>query len=334
MAKKKTTSRNIVIQHNRLVNSRHILNASEQKLYLAMVSQIKQEDKGFHNYKIDIKDFVEMTGTRHKDEYARAEEITKTLIKKYVEITLPNGDKLQTTFLSHAKYKTGCGYVEVAFSPELKPYLLELKNNFTKYDIRNILPLKSKYAIRIFELLKQFKTIGERIFPVDELMTLLEIPDSYSYGRLKKYILIPTQKELSEHTDMYFGFEEIKFGRKVTSLRFIIHKQKMDLSTRSSPKLEIIKPIKDGNLEDTKHFAPLYNILEAGITQRYGANTYKSWFSAIEIVPNGNVIEIYLPNQFFINYIADEYLEDLKHIFIGSEIELKLNANLAKDVIN
>ena len=128
MKKSRTiTNHNLAIQHNRLINSRHSLTLSEQKLFLAMVAQIQSEDKAFEVYKIDIKSFAEFTGNNHKEMYGQAKKITRSLLSKVIEIPLPNGDLLQTHFFGHAKYKNGAGYIEVSFYPELKPYLLELK---------------------------------------------------------------------------------------------------------------------------------------------------------------------------------------------------------------
>jgi plasmid replication initiation protein len=45
---------------------------------------------------------------------------------------------------------------------------------------------------------------------------------------MKNRILVQAQKELKEKTDISFNFEEIKTGRKITSLKFII-KQNKDL---------------------------------------------------------------------------------------------------------
>ena len=331
MSEKNVTSRNIAVQHNQLISSRHVLNASEQKLYLAMVAQIKKEDQGFHVYKIAIQDFVELTSTKSKNVYERAKVVSRSLVKKYVEITRPDGSILQTHLLSSADYKKGDGYVEVSFDPKLKPYLLELKKNFTSYDIRNILPLKSKYAIRIYELLKQFKKLGERTFLLEDLRRLLFIPDSYSYGRFKKYILTPAQEELYENTDLFFTFEETKTSRRVSSLRFIIHQKKVDLSDRPSPKLEILDAEPNSETDKPRpeeNPNPFHDVLKAGITTKFGEMVYAAWFKNVEIVLNNDVIEIYFPAKFFVEWVKDHHLNDLKEIFSGSTIELKVNINL------
>ncbi|PEK11073.1 hypothetical protein CN681_09590 [Bacillus toyonensis] len=47
-----------------------------------------------------------------------------------------------------------------------------------------------------------------------------------NYANFKQRVLNPSQKELNQKTDISFEFEEVKLGRKVQKIRFIIHSQK------------------------------------------------------------------------------------------------------------
>ncbi len=133
---------------------------------------------------------------------------------------------IQTAWLSGAKYEKGTGYVELTFSPYLKPYMLQLNSMFTQYKLANILNMKSKYSPRIYEFLKcnEFKKQGYIEIEIDELRKLLKADNVYpKYNDFKRFIIERTQKELKKLTDINFSFEEIKTGRKVTTLRFYIN---------------------------------------------------------------------------------------------------------------
>ena len=316
----KKTNRNMVVQHNRLLNSRHSLSVSEQRIILSMVAQLKKEDKDFQRYRIKIAEFTELTGTKHKGMYTQARKVTKNLLSKVVEIVKPNGDILQTHFLGHALYKTGEGYVEVSFHPELKPYLLELKNNFTAYDIRNILPLTGKYTLRVYELLKQFSKIGERVLYVDELKRLLGVPEKYTYGHFKSRVLIPASEDLKQHTDMYFTFEEIKEGKKVTAIRFTIEKQQMNLSERNSPTLEIVGIEQESKEEINPN--PLYEILQQAVISELGERTFISWFEGIEIEQDDKKITLYTDSRFKKDWILNHYQDLLREVFSPVSISI------------
>lgn len=113
------------------------------------------------------------------------------------------------------------------FDPLLKPFLLELSNKFTSYRLANVVKLKSTYAIRIYELLKQYEDLKERTISLENLRYYLDAMDVYpNYANFKQRVLKPSQKELNQKTDISFEFEEIKLGRKVQKIRFIIGSQK------------------------------------------------------------------------------------------------------------
>ena len=104
---------------------------------------------------------------------------------------------------------------------------MELKREFTSYKLENVVKLKSSYAIRIYELLKQYEKLEERSFFLRDLRKILGAEDIYpAYGNFKQRVLIPAQQELKRKTDINFEIEEIKVGRKVERVKFVILKGK------------------------------------------------------------------------------------------------------------
>ena len=105
--------------------------------------------------------------------------------------------------------------------------------------------MKSKYSPRIYEILKcnEFKKQGYIDIEVKELRKLLRADNIYPlYADFKRKILLQTQKELKKISDISFDFEEIKTGRKVTSLRFYIHSNKSK-KVSNSKKIDAIDEV-------------------------------------------------------------------------------------------
>ena len=171
----------------------------------------------------------------------------KELLEK--PLYIPKGEDgnsfLMANWVADFEYKEGEGVVEFYISPKLRPYLLMAKEKFLKYRLENILPLRSGYSIRLYEILKdwfelhqRYKSRAEKIIALEEFKRILEIPNSYQYGNssgIKRRILQKAKEELEKNTDICFDFEEIKTGRKVTHIKFIIFKNAKNIQRVKIP---------------------------------------------------------------------------------------------------
>jgi hypothetical protein len=216
----------IVTQSNQLVEARYNLPLAEQRLILTMIARIQPDDEDFKPYRISIRELAEFMGIDKNSAYRECKKITKSLLSRVLEIAEP-GQLVQTGWVSSAQYIEGSGMVSLCFDPLLKPYLLKLKGNFTSLKLEMILSFKSQYTMRVYSLLKRYERFKMREIPLDQLREILGLQkNQYSlYGNFKTDLLKPIQKELIEKADLYFEFEEIKYGRRVGALRFKIFSQ-------------------------------------------------------------------------------------------------------------
>ncbi len=213
----------IVTQANELVESRYNLSLGEQRLIFTMISRIQPEDEDFKPYRISLSELAEFLGIDKNHIYADCKKITKKLLEKVVEIQEPER-LLQTHWVSSADYINGTGVVNLTFDPLLKPYLLQLKGNFTSSKLDMLLSFKSQYTMRMYSLLKQYERLGSREIELQALREILGVgKEKYKlYTDFKRNILKSTQKELKAKADLIFEFDEIKHGRKVGAIRFHI----------------------------------------------------------------------------------------------------------------
>lgn len=261
----------LVAQGNELVEARHNnpLSVREQKIILTMVSMIQPSDEDFKDYRISIKEFSEMLGLKGSTKYTELKEITKNLMSKSIEIPRENGGWLLANWISSAEYQTGEGVIELSFSPKLKPYLLQLKQ-YTSYRLSDILSLGSSYSIRLYELMRKWSYRGNWEGSVVEIREKLgAVTKSYSlYGNFKNKVLLPAIKELNEQTDFFVSFKEIKKGRSVERIEFVIQHGKKEI--KSHPPEEQQKPFEnevirerlndlaEGYVFDQIYFAQMY----------------------------------------------------------------------------
>ena len=216
---KESEKNKIAVQSNALINARYDMTAFQKKILLYIIAKIQPDDKDFQNYTINVKDFTDEAEYKSKMLYEKLRKDTKALISKVYEIEEPDG-LLQVAILAKAKYIKNKGQIQVAFAPDLKPYLLQLKEQFTATPLRYVMSFKSTHSIRIYEMLQQFKSTGYFIISIEELKHRLSLENKYkTYTLFKRRVIEQAQKEL-EHTDMAFLFKEIKKGRKIERLEF------------------------------------------------------------------------------------------------------------------
>ncbi|WP_144481464.1 replication initiation protein [Cytobacillus oceanisediminis] len=251
LTKLDSNTTNLVTKANMLIEANYKLGVVEQKLILCLASNIQPTDSDFKTYTLSIKEFHQLLGLKGSPKYSELRQITKELMQKVFEIRL--GRKVaQVAWLSYVAYNESEGTIDIRFDPFLRPYLLKLKKEFTSYKLENVVKLKSSYAIRIYELLKQYERLQERTFLLADLRKILGAEEIYpAYGNFKQRVLVPAQKELKLKTDITFEIEESKEGKRVQKIKFIITSKK---KKKDAKQLELFEE----NLEGVQHSSQYY----------------------------------------------------------------------------
>lgn len=217
----------IVKKSNNLIGAHYKLNINEQKIIYKLISLIHIDDNDFKNYDLKVVDLISFLDIKNNRIYKDIKGYVNNLMKEIL-VFEEEGKEVHIQWLSLAEYKDN-GVITFNFHPRLKPFLLNLKSQFTRFEIENIRKFKSSYTPRIYEILKQFEKVGYREITVDELRSILQLKNAYkNYNDFKKKVIIITQEEIKKYSDLTFEFKEIKNGNKVVAIAFYINSKKMD----------------------------------------------------------------------------------------------------------
>jgi len=285
-SKKENTSKYLVTQSNTLIEadySQANLPAKTLKVGRLIVSKISPDDKDFRLIKVNNRAIKQYLGYKSAVPYNRfnsdLQDICKRLNDQPIRIRTEKDTILNAFFISswEIDLKEGCTIFEI--SGRLKEYLLELKKNYTTYQLENIPKLNSSYSIRMYELLSQYRKIGKRKFVLEDLKR--KIGCSYPlYGHFKKKALEKSQKDLKKYTDLRFEYEEKKTGRKVTALVLYIYPN----DPQEVSKQGVLSFLDDDiEVEENKNFSAyiLERLLSAGIR---AGNIEKLWSLGFDII--------------------------------------------------
>ncbi len=226
----------VVFQHNNLIEARYYLTLQEKRLILWLMSKVRPDEEDFKKHELSVQEFMDLMELKGHANYKELQKITLGLMKKVLVIKRPEEKTLtQVAWINYAHYEEGTGRIQVSFSDAMKPFLLHLKSKFTAIEITDLMQFTSIHAIRIYELLKQYKDIGERTMTIEEIKSCCGVTEKLKkYSDFEKYLLLIAQREINEKSDIKFEFERQKEGRKITKIKFIIsHNKAYDM--RNNP---------------------------------------------------------------------------------------------------
>ena len=218
----KESRNNIVKKQQDLIhNARYKLSELGIKTIAILISQIKVSDEDFKEYALKIDDIKRLAGdSKTKNTKHYVDVVTNDLMSKPFWIK-----NERFNWVTYARWEEGSNIILFEIHRKLKPYLLEMQKNFLQYNIANILPLKSSYVIRLYELCKDHYAEQTRYKPnkksvqfdlkIERMRELFEIPKSYLYKDIRVNIIDKAVKQFKEKTDIQISYMEQKIGRKV-----------------------------------------------------------------------------------------------------------------------
>lgn len=237
-------SNELVKYHNDLNSlSMRQWSTDEMDLFFSIVNRI--QDKGTQLLELDTNDLKILANSEQRA-YRWVDTIEKFTNKAmnlvYKEDT---PDVLYVSRLfSRFKYDKNTDNLEVKVNDDFEYIVNKLTVNFTVYELAEFTSLKSTYSKTMYRILKQWKSLGEKEFSIEQFRELLDIPKSYNTGMINKRIIKAIEKELPK----YFNGLKIKAikkntqGTPVIAYRFTWQPQKSSSQKWISDKYKNKKP--------------------------------------------------------------------------------------------
>ena len=230
----------VVTQANALTRSRRDLDVIEQRCLYQIIYQVRREyvEKGnvqrdlWDNLRITLtpKQLGEVTDEKHRN---AAYYSLRKLREKTVEV---DNDKewFVVGLINYARYNKSSGLYDVEVSHLLMPYIVELAQELTTYQLSVVMVLKSKYSQRLYEFCHQYLQKSDKRFflDIDYLREALHLRDKYSlYTGLRDFVIKKAEKELKDlfdegRCDLWFEWwpdEATKKRKAYTRIWFRIH---------------------------------------------------------------------------------------------------------------
>lgn len=291
MAKKRNKDNRgitLIKKSNQLIESRYKFDIWETRMFLAVLSNIRKDDEDLKPYRIWYRDLIKIFNLKSSQSYALLRDAAKGLMRKVFNVSsYEDGFRRETeyhiirtiNYLSEdekGKNVDNQEYIDITIDPDMKPLLLQLQEKYTAYDLKNVINLGA-YHVRVYELLKQYQSIGHRTLQIDEMKRMLEIETEYPlFGNFFQKVVKPSVRAINKYTDLNITkMEKVKKGRKVVALYFeFVLKAVIDSEIIEAPldkkvvELSMAKVISKTSKETEKD--KLFNLFHDDVVKKIG----------------------------------------------------------------
>jgi len=188
---------------------------------------------------ISASDYARHFDTHINTAYQALQDATKDLMaRQFTFIDIVDGKKIKKTsrWVSEIGYGVNEAVVTMKFAPAIMPLISELERRFTSYSLDRIASLNSAYAVRLYELLIQWRSTGlTPLIKLDDLRQKLGV-EKNEYPRMtdfKKRVLDLGIEQINEHTDITAKYKQIKKGREIVGFEFSFKEKSKPIDSTS-----------------------------------------------------------------------------------------------------
>lgn len=241
MIRKKSRNNLITVQKNELIRNSiyKYLDITDLKILKLIFSKINSKSTLFDEFYIITYEELDMINIVSKNRYEHVMDSLKKLAAFFIEVS--NEDEITTFGLIQNKFifKKYTKKIVISIHNDLQEFLLDIKSNFTQYEIEQIHKLTTKYELKLYEFLKSYESLLEIEVTIEKLRNVLEMNNEYKlYSNMKQRVLLKSIDKINDYTDINIEMKEIKTGKKITSLLFQITPNMNSKNKKDIKKLE------------------------------------------------------------------------------------------------
>jgi plasmid replication initiation protein len=213
----------VVVQRNKFIRGDFsFLEVRDIKILKLLVSKVNATSIEFKEYYSITKDEVRMFHFNERNIHNYIKTSLRKLSSIFVVVKNDDKEEVEISLVGKIIYDKKNGIYKVPLSSDLKVYLLDIKKEFTKYKLENLINLKRKEEIKLYEY---FKSISFEVFVVsiDNLKGIMELNkksfESFFnfHKKLKESILT-----INTYTDIQINFKILKVNKQSKNIQFNI----------------------------------------------------------------------------------------------------------------
>ena len=227
----------LIVKDNSLMQASYTLDMVEQRLILLAIAKARETGHGITEnslLEVHANSYINTFHVEKHTAYTVLKDASKSLFDRYVtyhDVNSKTGKdrSFHCRWVDKIGYEPNSGIVFLRFTQDIVPLITRLEENFTKYELQQVARLTSAYAIRLYELLIQWRSAGKT--PIFDLQIFrqqlgVEVNQYKTMSNFKTYVLDFALKQVNEWTDITAQYEQHKTGRIISGFSFKFRQKK------------------------------------------------------------------------------------------------------------
>ena len=226
----------MVVKDNSMVGASYSLGVAEQRLIFLAIIEAREQDtliKAGGLLRICALSYAKHFNVERHTAYEAMRRGADGLYDAEFNYSYPDKKtgkifNARSRFVQKVAYADDLGCVELVFAEDVVPLITRLEERYTEYELKQVSALQSEYAIRLYELLIQWRSVGKvPVMTLEEFRSKVGVLDGNykDLSDLKKRVLKLALKQINEHTDIIADYTQHKTGKTVTGLSFHFKKK-------------------------------------------------------------------------------------------------------------
>lgn len=223
-----------VVKANDLIRKgRYNLTSQQQKIVLFAISKIRKNDDPHQFYEIPIEELCRACGLEIDSGGFYYREIKRDMkrLAAPIWVQFPDQSEWTVSWFADVGIVPLSGTVYVRFHERLWPYLFDLRERYTQYRLEEVLVFRSKYSIRLFEILRSYFTMDELASGKEKEITIsvnglrqqLDITAYPSWKEFSRNVIKKAVDEINQCSeDMSVTYRTLRTGRTIDRIMFTV----------------------------------------------------------------------------------------------------------------
>lgn len=212
---------NIIVQRNDFIRGDFSsLNIRDMKILKLLISKVNSTQESFSEYYYVSKDEIRAFYFNEKNLHSYIKTSLRKLASLFVLVKDDNNQEIEVSLIGKIIYDKKNGIYRVPLNGDLKKYILDVKREFTKYNLKNLVYLNTKAELKLYEYIK---SISFQVFTIniEKLRVIMELNQkSYEsfynfHNKLKGAI-----SNINEYTDIHLSYTILKTNGVSSTIRF------------------------------------------------------------------------------------------------------------------